>query len=131
MPFDGVEVSEVMERLVIGRARIEAGWCQGRMYHTRRIMRGMHREYCMMGAVWVDLEGWSPGRPDMVFDLLVAAIAALGYGRIPPVEFNDSPGRTKAEVIDVCDVAIAMLRGEPVPPIHFRPAPMPSEEEMQ
>ena len=114
MPFDGVEISEVTERLVIGRARIEAGWCQGHLYLNRWSWYGRSREYCLIGAVRVDLPGWSIGGPDAAADLLTLAIIKLGYGTgIWPVSaFNDSPVRTKAQVLDVVDLAIAMSRGD-------------------
>ncbi len=107
MPFDGVEVSQVTERLVIGRARIEAGWCQNRMHRT---WGGRHSEYCLIGAVRVDLPGWGFGGPNMAVDLLQAAIVDLGYGQTEADEFNDSPGRTKAQVLEVIDLAIARSR---------------------
>jgi hypothetical protein len=116
MPFDGAEVSETTERLVIGRARIEAGWCQGHMQRNRWTLHGRCPEYCLIGAVRVDLPGWSLGACDMAADLLLAAInRSWGGGWTQTSEFNDSPGRTKAQVLEVLDVAIAMSRGEYLP----------------
>lgn len=113
MPFDGVEVSEVTERLLIGRARIEAGWCQNHLYRNRRTWRGRRPEYCLMAAVRLDLPGWSVGVPDMAAILLARAIVDLRYdGWSHVAEFNDFPGRTKAQILEVLDVAIAMARGE-------------------
>ena|ERR1700731_731729 len=112
MPFDGfVENTQVTERLVIGRARIEAGWCQGHLSRSRWSWRvGKYYEYCLVGAVRKGLPGWHPELPDMVYDLIQAAIAYLGYGGLPHV-FNDSTERTKAQVLEVLDLAIAMSRG--------------------
>jgi hypothetical protein len=113
VPFDGVELSQVTEQLLIGRARIEAGWCQHHLHRARWTWHGKHHDYCLMAAV---LE--HPGRWAMVIEpremagkLLAQAIVNLGYGNMQLTEFNDSPGRTKAQVLEVIDVAIAMSRG--------------------
>ena len=52
MPFDGVEILETTERLLVGRARIEAGWCQ--KVERRSITWasiGRRVEYCLIGAL--------------------------------------------------------------------------------
>ncbi len=108
MPFDGVEVSEVTERLVIGRARIEAGWCQGHLYRTRWTLHGARPKYCLVGAVRG--EPTTASVPNMALDLVIIAIRELGYGLIQPSIFNDT--HTKAEVLKVVDLAIAMSRGQ-------------------
>jgi hypothetical protein len=108
MPFDGVEVSQVTERLIIGRARIEAGWCQGALNRLRFDWRGWHHEYCLVGAVRGD---WTQDHTrKSAIRLMARAICDLGYGKMQPSVFNDS--HTKAQVLEVCDVAIAMSRGD-------------------
>ena len=47
----------------------------------------------------------------MAGKLLAQAIVDLGYGHMQLTEFNDSPRRTKSEVLNVIDLAIAMSRG--------------------
>jgi hypothetical protein len=125
MPFDGfVENTEVTERLVIGRARIEAGWCQGSLHRYTRYTPttwlettwlGRGSEYCLLGAVTSDVEKQirvndDPAFPQ-AFRLITAALAQLGYDSMQITEFNDHPRRTKAEVLEVIDLAIAMSRG--------------------
>jgi hypothetical protein len=116
MPFDGfVEDTQVMDRLKIGRARIEAGWCQGQMHRARFVAWNSKRrhEYCLVGAVRLD-------HPDVVDlqaaarteHLIAAAMIELGHSWNQLADFNDFPGRTKAEVLEVVDLAIAMSRGE-------------------
>jgi hypothetical protein len=104
MPFDGVGSSEVTERLIIGRARIEAGWCQGKMHRHRWTMRGRRHEYCLVGA----LRGAPTADPvpNMALRLVIRTIFHLGYGWMQPAAFNDT--HTKAQVLDVLDVAIVM-----------------------
>lgn len=112
MPFDGfVENTQVTDRLLIGRARIKAGWCQQHLHLTRWTWLGRRDEYCVVGAVNLEHR---PHRDigDVALGLIVAAQAELGYGRIEPMVFNDARGRTKAQVLEVLDVAIAMSRGE-------------------
>ena len=113
MPFDGfVENTQVTDRLVIGRARIKAGWCQKHLHLTRwSWQHGKYHEYCVLGAMGLDFSRPHPERR-IALDLIVAAQAELGYGQMQAAEFNDHPLRTKAQVLEVIDVAIAMSRGE-------------------
>jgi hypothetical protein len=111
MPFDGVELSQVTEQLLIGRVRIKAGWCQYHLHRVRWTWHGKHHDYCLMAAVLEDPGRWAMTTRDMAGKLLAKAIVDLGYGHMQLAEFNDSPGRTKSEVLDVLDLAIAMSRG--------------------
>jgi len=109
MPFDGAEISEVTELLVIGRARIEAGWCQKKDRCNKWSMRGYHVHYCLIGSILYDLPRIGLARAE---ELLKDAIERLGYSHKCLVTFNDAWGRTQDQVIEVCDVAIAISRGE-------------------
>ncbi len=113
MPFDGVEVSEVTERLVIGRARIEAGWCRNHLHRSKWTWHGRRDYYCLLGSIYENLPPLDVVQSPRICCLLEGAIERLGYGHKSLLEFNDEVGRTQAEVLDVCDVAIAMSRGIP------------------
>ncbi len=121
MPFDGVGMPEVTERLVLGRSRIKAGWCQGSLNAYRLTWQGWRHEYCLVGAMLASAAQdhastvmLASAAQDHVtaesIKFVKRAIGDLGYGRIHPAEFNDS--HSQAQVLEVCDVAIAMSQGD-------------------
>lgn len=97
MPFDGsryVQGSAVTRMLVESRGQVEQGWCQQAARQRGAV--------CMIGsftiedfALFVEAE-----------DLLLQAIASVGYPHPTVVQFNDDAGRTKQQVLDVYDRAI-------------------------
>jgi hypothetical protein len=86
MPFDGTHLSPVTQALIAGRRRIETGWCQGAM----RTRDGV----CAVGAVSFNE------------DALRILQRALGRDGVP--SWNDTPTRTKHDVLALYDRAIAL-----------------------
>jgi|SRR5947207_929590 len=105
MPFDGTEFRRqrpeidvpVIQVLLRGRGNIEQGWCQG----TARTREGV----CLIAS----LHG-APNYETYVeaHKLLLRAIGETGFARGGILEFNDAPGRTKDEVLAVCDRALEL-----------------------
>jgi hypothetical protein len=112
MPFDGLELSEVTERLLIGRARIKAGWCQHHLKRTKWTLRGRRVDYCLIGSIYEDLPYAISAVPVARSEKFLILAIEMRCGRKSILDFNDAPGRTKAQVLEVLDVAIAMSRGE-------------------
>ena len=94
MPFDGIELSPITKTLMKGRKRIEAGWCQGAFR--------MGGAVCAVGAVSED-----PDDP-VVSTALKVLESAFGSAVTDIPEWNDSPDRTKEEVLALYDRAIAL-----------------------
>ncbi|MBS0524554.1 MAG: hypothetical protein JSS04_13080 [Proteobacteria bacterium] len=96
MPFDGKNrtASPLTHMLADGRQQLDRGWCQ----HRSR-QRG---SVCMIGSL--------PIRDYDMFvaaeRLLLEAILDLGHAQTSIVDFNDSPARTKQQVLQVYDRAI-------------------------
>jgi hypothetical protein len=87
MPFDGTHLSPVTQALIAGRRRIEEGWCQGVMRTWGAV--------CAVGAI---------SRNPKALEVLQRAIGEGCY--IP--KWNDMPGRSKEDVLDLYDRAIAL-----------------------
>jgi hypothetical protein len=97
MPFDGSKPlisSPVTRMLVEARQQLAQGWCQHR---TRQ--RG---SACMIGSLTVtDYEVFVEAER-----LLLEAIRELGHPQTSVAAFNDAPGRTQQQVMDVYDRAV-------------------------
>jgi hypothetical protein len=93
MPFDAEAKPVNQTKLVLQKARdlIEKGWCQNATQ--------IGESYCMMGAIASVTDVWSP------------SINVLGKAIDTPsiVGWNDTSGRTQAEVLAAFDKAIASL----------------------
>jgi len=87
MPFDGTELSPVTQALIVGRRKIELGWCQG----AGRV-RG---SVCAAVAI-------SEAPAEAV--LLLQRIVGTPY----IADWNDVPGRTKDEILAAYDRAITL-----------------------
>lgn len=96
----------VIEVLKESRALIEKGWCQ---IHTAVNHSGQSTwtgcptacKWCAFGAVMAVTGDWN--KPYAILrDLTVGSLA----------EWNDAPGRTQAEVLDLFDRAIAKAESE-------------------
>ncbi len=100
MPFDGTGFrqeppdDEVIQILLRGREILEQGWCQG----AGRTRTGV----CLA----VSLHGASKYETYVkAHMLLLWAIKETGFNHGGVSEFNDFPGRSKSEVLAVCDRA--------------------------
>jgi|SRR5690242_12698165 hypothetical protein len=96
MPFDGSNrtISALTRLLADGRQHLDQGWCQHR---TRQ--RG---SACMVGSLGIsNYEEFIAAER-----LLLKAIVALGHTQSSIAQFNDAPGRTKQQVLEVYDRAI-------------------------
>ena len=97
MPFDGTDYITTISAarmLMEGRQKVEQGWCQ---HATRR--RG---SVCMIGSFTIeDYSSFTRAE-----DLLLKAIASLGYTHGSVAQFNDDFQRTKKQVLEVYDLAI-------------------------
>lgn len=103
---------EVIETLEQASKLIAAGWCQGvghRIDHQEVEGRIVATDqYCMVGAI---AQGWR-GSPEGYSDAsdLVERLVRDQFGT-SVVNFNDDPGRTQAEVLDVFQTALDRARG--------------------
>jgi hypothetical protein len=100
VPFEG----ESVEVLKAARLRIMQGWCPDAGSDN-------HGGVCALIAI-SNSGGWTHneflcGKADATTDYLREAI-----GQRDIVEWNDSPGRTQAEVIAAFDKAIALARAD-------------------
>jgi hypothetical protein len=97
MPFDGshgLPTSPLTHMLVDARRQLNKGWCQHR---TRQ--RG---SACMIGSLAIsDYDVFAEAER-----LLLDAIHDLGHPQASVAAFNDSPARTKQQVLQVLDRAI-------------------------
>jgi hypothetical protein len=97
MPFDGskgLTASPLTQMLVEARQQLANGWCQNR---TRQ--RG---SACMIGSLTVIDYGLFIDAERLLLD----AIQDLGHPQASVADFNDAPGRTKDQVLQVYDHAI-------------------------
>lgn len=98
--------SEVFDKAV---ALIEErGWCQG-------IMRDEGGELCADGALWFAALEFAPGAPDydavrMASWNLLQLRTEMQFGGL--VEYNDHPGRTKDEVLEMLRWMAEQTRAE-------------------
>lgn len=79
-------------------------WTTGR-YHLRKIVRGQEVDaYCLLGALRV------VGASDEEFRAVGELPRRLNYAyqdnQVMLIEYNDTPGRRKHEVIEALDLAI-------------------------
>ena len=97
MPFDGsksLTTSPLTRMLVDARQQLDQGWCQ----HRAR-QRGLA---CMIGSLAIsDYDAFVEAER-----LLLGAIRDLGHLQTSVAAFNDAPGRTKQQVLQVYDRAI-------------------------
>src|ERR1051326_6777814 len=97
MPFDGsksLTTSPLTRMLVEARQRLSQGWCQ----HRAR-QRG---SACMIGSLAItDYERFIDSER-----LLLGPLRGLGSPQASVAAFNDAPGRTKQQVLQVYDRAI-------------------------
>jgi hypothetical protein len=124
MPFDATPspvVNPVIERLEAGLARIEKGWCQGAAAKDKngKEPRSGKRavSFCAAGAV---VYGYKFSVNDPAVEYLLKAINQadptifyypIGHrGNIPI--WNDSPHRTKEDVIRLYQRAIEIAKAE-------------------
>lgn len=96
MPYDGSRLNETTKTLIAARSLVERGWCQNKMR--------LGGDVCMVGAMH--------GASDAAWVLLGRAIGeeiAIGYTEdlAPIVDWNDTKGRTKKQVLAAFDRAIA------------------------
>ena len=102
MPFDGAAIDPpVIQALWRGRKNLEQGWCQGAAITRDGV--------CMTAAVHAALQDV----PDYVtykkaYMLLLRAVKETGFSAGGLAEFNDTPGRTKDEVLAVYDRAVEL-----------------------
>lgn len=93
----------VVNRLIEGRARIEKGWCQGKL-------RGWGGEVCMMGSV-LEFERKSYWSDPLYKQAVTKLWQAIEFsGGVP--KWNDAPGRKKEEIIAAFDKAIELATQE-------------------
>jgi hypothetical protein len=109
MPLDGTTYTDpVTDLLLTGRARIERRWIKNDWERERRSWLPPFRKrvvgYCLASAVDLD--------PDALAPLLHAIGAPFG-DEDDIADWNDEPGRTRAEVLAVIDQAIAWRRAAP------------------
>lgn len=96
MPFDSLPVTNLaIDGLREGRARIERGWCQGQAHDPYA------NAYCLIGSI-------SRPRSEVVQYLIRAA----GIRAWSLVMWNDTPGRTQAEVLALYDRATELALAE-------------------
>lgn len=101
----------VLQRLIEGRARIQAGWCKDRL----RIDSAKGTRYCARGAVMVD--GTWDGHDDIAKEAEAVLASVLPrprvkYGAEWVAHFNNNV--KQADVIALFDRAIAKAESEPV-----------------
>ncbi len=93
-----IESDTALGALLRARRRVTAGWCQ----HFTHLRSGADVQYCAVGALRQEL--WEVGATPY----LEMAVPP-GYGR-SVILYNDSRGRTQAEVVALYDRAIALCR---------------------
>ena len=96
------------------RRLVAEGWVQGTMHTMTSWGDGTVTHRCLLGAmlraadfVSVDVmqERW-PGITQQAYPVL-AAVLGVDADRFNPVAYNDTPGRTQAEVLALLDQAIS------------------------
>lgn len=97
-----------VEVLKKARALLEKGWCQGHyaIGESGREVDAMSKSarcFCIDGAL-IRANG-----TDSEYIATAAIVrAALGKAAFSPIGWNDAPGRTQSEVLDLMDRAIAL-----------------------
>lgn len=103
MPYDGTGLSETTKVLLEARRLVEEGWCQGAYEDaTGRV--------CLQRALYLGLlasdSRLTPGMT--AFDRVVKLLPLPSPGRPRQIQdWNDAPGRTQTEVLELLDLAIA------------------------
>jgi len=113
MPFDNpeveVELNDVTLLLIAGRQRIEQGWVQKKYEEDG--------SYCALGAIGIRgnkvlTERVQDSCISFLYKFIPHAARVPRYGLIHSPEpqvgiYNDAPGRTQSEILDLFDRAIA------------------------
>jgi len=117
MPYDGTEISQT-NILINARNRLEKGWCQG---HFELVSEdGNSVEYCIYGAVnsassimdtsdLSDIAAKYQGASNLqAIDIANKAVKTIQFilKEEEIDKWNDTPGRTKEEVLEMMDKAI-------------------------
>jgi hypothetical protein len=94
MPFDGLHNTNLLDDLRSTREFIEQGWCQGSCF-------GPHSGGgCLFAAVRDVTRGWDCNpRYRRLHDLVLAHVSPS----ISLSHWNDTPGRTQADVLALID----------------------------
>lgn len=92
-----VFVGPVTKELMDGRIRVELGWCQGRFVDERGFV-------CALGALGRRAES------TRMFATELYLKKALPVANCVVVEYNDEPGRTKADILALYDRAIELAK---------------------
>ena len=89
-------LNEVQMALIMGRKRIEAGWCQHNWVVERSFLWRKWTQMCAVQAVGANTPA-------------AAALdrAARSFGYQSAIRFNDAPWRKKREILGMFDLAIA------------------------
>src|SRR4051812_8716791 len=95
MPFDGLRTTELLDDLRAAEEFIGRGWCQDTCY-APHVGGG-----CLFAAVRDVTHGWD-GNPryQRLHDFVLAHIPP---GALSLSHWNDTPGRTQADVIALLD----------------------------
>ncbi len=102
------------EILIQGRAKVERGWCQGFTALDANgeftVAEGPHAvAFCAIGATQ---NYQHPGEEWAARHLIRQALGS-NHGDLGIAEYNDAPGRTKAEILTLFDEAIKLAeKGE-------------------
>jgi hypothetical protein len=98
--------------LKAARAKIEQGWTQGAFALDRE--RGVVPVNSPAAVCWCSLGAIKFADHDLYSDSYFAAEKILGRasGNANIIPWNDAPGRTQAEVLEVFDHAIALAESE-------------------
>lgn len=96
---------EAIRILEEAKVKLKKGWCQGAFAlnewgETVSSRSPMAHRWCLMGAIESSANKAVSGSAVMTTVMEVTGIGGLA-------RFNDAPGRTQAEVIEVLDRAIA------------------------
>lgn len=101
----------VRDHLIAARALIERGWCQRNYATDARGLAVEERDpsacaWCVLGAVWATEQ--ASGSSDVLARLREAA----KLRRRQLHDWNDAPGRTRADVLALFDRVIAAEAGQ-------------------
>jgi len=103
MPYDGTKLP-ITNILINARNRLEKGWCQG---HFELVSEdGNSVEYCIYGAV--NSASSIMDTNDQAIDIANKAVKTIQFilNEEEIDKWNDTPGRTKEEVLEMMDKAI-------------------------
>jgi len=103
MPLDGTQLDEVTQILSRAYEILEGGWCQ-------RHMQDYVGSYCILGAISKVFteNGCVPSINYHRARWRIEQAIEIDYGANVVSDFNDFPGRTKEEVLDVVAKAISI-----------------------